>query len=174
MEGHKAGTRTFTKKLRNAILHGAILAATGLLIGAVYNSIRPDGLSWKGEWPSSDVSARNSRGLITISMDEAWSLYMDEKALFLDARDPESYQNGHLPGAMNVPVKEGEKYIEEKEKLVRYEKVLITYCDDPDCPLSAQLAEILRRYHAGDVRIMTEGWAGWVEAGFPVEEGDNQ
>ena len=49
---------------------------------------------------------------------------MARQAVFIDARDPLSYQGGHIPGALNIPVDQIESYFKDLDP----KQWIITYC----------------------------------------------
>ncbi len=48
-------------------------------------------------------------------------------------------------------------------------KDLVIYCSGPGCPLSNELADALAGHGIKNVKVLPDGWAGWYEAGFPIE-----
>jgi len=88
----------------------------------------------------------------------------------VDARDPLSFQQGHIAGALNVPPGEAERYLEEVSILSRSGLAVIVYCDGVDCPLSPELARTFKQRGVTVVQVLVDGWRRWLEAGYPVEE----
>jgi rhodanese-related sulfurtransferase len=88
--------------------------------------------------------------------------------VIIDAREPEAYAAGHLPGAVNYPYG---NWLEEGKPLPPRDRDLIVYCNNQDCPISRLWAE--QAVQRGYVRLrhMKAGLAGWREAGYPVDEG---
>lgn len=114
--------------------------------------------------------ARHMEGMEEISLEEAWRIHQLGQALFLDARDPESFSMGHLPGALNVPPSEAETAYEEIRVLVEAGMVSISYCDGVDCPLSSELAKRLQEMGIGGIKVLVNGWSRWKDAGYPLEK----
>ncbi len=56
--------------------------------------------------------------------DEARRLVADG-ALLVDVRSPREFANGHLPGAVNVPIDEFERHVDE---LLEPHRPLVLYC----------------------------------------------
>ena len=69
----------------------------------------------------------SSSGYRQISMDEAVKMMRDEKNyIILDARRPEEYAEGHIPGAINIPNEEiGTAEIAE---LPDKSQLILVYC----------------------------------------------
>lgn len=87
--------------------------------------------------------------------------------VLLDARGQDAERR--LPGAVPMPVKTTaggvEQAVGEKGAL------LVTYCTNLHCRSSAQLYEHLRDLEYENVLHYPDGLAGWLAAGYPVEEG---
>ena len=88
-------------------------------------------------------------------------------AIFIDARDPEEYDLGHIQGAINIPF----DYYEEYEDLINEldeEKIYITYCSGGECSLSMDLADYLYHEKLFDTVLIFEGgWPEWRDTGYP-------
>jgi rhodanese-related sulfurtransferase len=93
-------------------------------------------------------------------------------ALILDARDPYEYDEGHIPGAINLPYETAVTDPALLESLPAHGRPIITYCGGGTCEVSISLAEELI-YFAGHERVAVYvgGYPEWVEAGLPVEVG---
>ncbi len=63
-------------------------------------------------------------GVQRISLTAAKNAFDSRSALFLDARDPDSYKAAHIPGAVNIPLAQLENRINE----LNPNQWIITYC----------------------------------------------
>ena len=59
-----------------------------------------------------------------ISRDEAVKLVKQKKAIFVDVRTKESFDAGHIKGAINIPESELIKRLKE----IPHKRMIITYC----------------------------------------------
>lgn len=84
--------------------------------------------------------------------------------VYLDCREPQEYNLGHIPGAVFIPRGTLEGVVERA--IPRDRKVLI-YCASGN--RSALAAETMMQMGYGDVASMSGGFRGWVEAGGEVE-----
>lgn len=84
----------------------------------------------------------------------------------LDVRPPEEYSAGHLPGAVNVPVSELEKRLNELDP----EQEIVAYCRGPYCVLAFEAVAQLRKKGL-KARRLEEGFPEWKTAGLPIEKG---
>ena len=82
----------------------------------------------------------------------------------LDVRPAEEYAAGHLPGAVNIPLVELEKHLEE----LRNSKEVVAYCRGPHCVLAFDAVERLRGLGI-EARRMQDGFPEWKATGMPVE-----
>ena len=82
----------------------------------------------------------------------------------LDVRPPEEYAAGHLPGAINIPVKELEKRLKELDPKLE----VVAYCRGPHCVLAFDAVAKLRQQGINAHRL-DGGLPEWKLEGFPVE-----
>lgn len=87
-----------------------------------------------------------------------------EDAVYLDVREPNEYNLGHLPGAMHVP--RGQLETKLEGMLPRGRKVVV-YCAGGS--RSALAADTLKQMGYGDVASMSGGFRQWAESGGDVE-----
>jgi len=86
----------------------------------------------------------------------------------LDVRPAEEYAAGHVPGAVNVPLSELEKYL----KALKPEQEIVAYCRGPHCVLAFDAVASLRAKGL-KARRLQDGYPEWKSAGLPVETGSN-
>ncbi len=82
----------------------------------------------------------------------------------LDIRPTEEYVSGHIPGAINVPLKDIEKCIADLPR----GRDVIAYCRGSYCVLAFEAVAILRE-RGFEARRLEEGYPEWKAAGFSVE-----
>ena len=76
---------------------------------------------------SCKTSGSSSLGYRQISMNEAVKMMKDEKNyIILDARRPDEYAEGHIPGAINIPNEE--IGTEEIPELPDKSQLILVYC----------------------------------------------
>jgi thiosulfate sulfurtransferase len=74
---------------------------------------------------SSLVAGQAMRNVPRISIDEVKALMAKKQVVLIDVRDPQSFADGHMPGAINVPFDHIPKYVDQWKKEKR---LLVTYC----------------------------------------------
>jgi rhodanese-related sulfurtransferase len=100
------------------------------------------------------------------------SRFDKKTCVFLDARKPEEYEEGHIPGALNFYGNEPEKYAPlVMPQLSDKSREIIAYCHGGDCDLSLQAAKAMQEAGYTRVEIFTGGWPDWKKAGYPVTKG---
>jgi rhodanese-related sulfurtransferase len=74
---------------------------------------------------ASIAAAQAMRNVPRISIDEVKALMAKKQVILIDVRDPQSFAEGHMPGAINVPFDHIPNHVEawKKEK-----RLLVTYC----------------------------------------------
>jgi rhodanese-related sulfurtransferase len=95
---------------------------------------------------------------------------LDAGTLTLVDALPESYYSQqHLPGALNLVADE----VDTRAARLLPDKnaAIVTYCSNPACPNSGQVASKLERLGYNNVRKYADGIQDWVESGLPTESG---
>ena len=98
--------------------------------------------------PAGELLERVRNGLVTV----------------IDVRPPEEYAQGHIVGALNLPL---DKLKQQLQQLPR-EREVVAYCRGPWCVLSYEAVARLR--NAGiQARRLEDGLPEWRRAGLPLE-----
>lgn len=84
----------------------------------------------------------------------------------LDVRPAGEYAAGHLPGAVNIPLDELEKHLDQ----FRPGQEIVAYCRGPYCVLAYDAVARLRQQGL-KARRLEDGFPEWKTAGLPVEGG---
>jgi rhodanese-related sulfurtransferase len=90
----------------------------------------------------------------------------------IDARLPEAFDDGHIPGAINIPYDQLPDYYDGLTESVPTDATVICYCWSPTCDFSDQLATELKILGYADVLVFTGGWEDWQNAGYKTENGN--
>lgn len=150
--------RTFFFK---SVVQAALIVFLGVMLAFLLNAIRTE--------PLPLVVVPSERG---ISVADAFALYQQGGAIFIDARDSWSFEEmGHLPGALNIQPNDVHARAEELLALSKSGKMLITYCDGARCFLGEKTAhKIIALGIAADVRVLHNGWTLWQRSSLPMEK----
>jgi rhodanese-related sulfurtransferase len=90
-----------------------------------------------------------------------------ENLLLVEALPEQYYNDGHLPGAVNLNYNEPNSRI--TTVLTDKDKELIVYCASLTCPNSGLLAKRLVELGYPKVSVYEEGKAEWQNRGFKFE-----
>jgi hydroxyacylglutathione hydrolase len=93
-------------------------------------------------------------------------LRRDENAVILDVREPEEYQTGHVPGAINIPQAELASRLEELPK----DRPILLVCQSG--MRSVRSAQFLKQAGLTRVASVTGGTSAWSGAGRPLVTGE--
>jgi rhodanese-related sulfurtransferase/DNA-binding transcriptional ArsR family regulator len=84
----------------------------------------------------------------------------------LDVRPADEFALGHLPGAVNIPLRALESRLSE----LSTSKEIVAYCRGPYCVLSYEAVAALRK-RGFKVRRLEDGFPEWRAAGLPCSTG---
>jgi rhodanese-related sulfurtransferase len=151
----------------------SLLQAIGIIIisgalGITVNEFRADGIPLVNKWQEKVLNEQLTGGLPAVSFRQAKEAYERGSALFIDARDPDFYHRGHIPGAINLPVGDYELVFPELEEELMAASRVITYCDSVSCDTSVELCEKLLFAGLDRVEIFPGGIEQWKDQGQPV------
>jgi len=99
--------------------------------------------------PRRELLERARKGMVTV----------------LDVRPPEEYASGHVPGAVNVPLKDLAKRLKQLPR----DQEIVAYCRGPHCVLAFEAVARLRE-KGFRARRLQDGFPEWRQAGLPVEK----
>ena len=83
----------------------------------------------------------------------------------LDVRPPDEFAAGHLPNAVNIPLRDLTRRV---GKLPKKQEV-VAYCRGPYCVLAFEAVAMLRS-RGFEARRLEDGYPQWEAAGLPVEK----
>lgn len=111
-----------------------------------------------------DTYLTTKDGMEPISCDELLQRAKAGLVTVLDVRPVAEYRAGHLPSAINVPLKQLKKRLGEFDSA----REIVAYCRGPYCLLAFEAVKLLRA-QGFRVRRLQEGYPEWKQAGLPVE-----
>jgi len=146
-----------------------VLLAVSITAAWVVNFGRPQPLPWWADYRAGKVEETARKGLGVVEPSVARALLAAGKHLFVDARTPEEFAAGRIPGAVNIPAEALLTGIEDAVGGIKPETPMIIYCGNLACPKSKELAEGLKAIGFANLAVMPEGLEGWRAVGGPVE-----
>lgn len=169
--------------MKQFILQLSVILGLSLAVGLTYNHFSKTPLPLFKQYDPHmvDLVISNQTGKNTlpgepqiphfqeIDADTLQSLVEAEKAILLDARTPDNFQQCHIPGAVSLPISRfNETYDGVSSQLKQY-KTIICYCEGHDCTDSTLLAlELFKKGHT-DIFVYKGGMAEWEQLAYPVE-----
>lgn len=157
--------------LKQAVKEAVIILGGAILIGSVVYAVRPDKIPRPSvaDAPAQTAPSAEENGFSDISIDKAFGLFRESKALFIDARHAVDYAAGHINGAINLAVDESAAWLSDFIAATDPQTVIITYCDGENCHLAPELAELLFFNGFDHVFYLENGLTRWRQMGFPVQ-----
>ena len=112
---------------------------------------------------------------LRIGTEEAWYMYRSfTDVLFVDVRDVKEFEEGHIEGAVSIPLTELEGRLAE----IPQDKDKVFYCSGTDgeglCSSSLSAARILihKGFPFGKIKVYEGGFGAWKSLGLPITLGD--
>jgi rhodanese-related sulfurtransferase len=102
-----------------------------------------------------------------IDQDDAYKLYQQQKAVFVDVRSHSTYERGHIKGALSIP---GSQII-GRFKEIPPGKTIIAYCACSAEQASGHATITLLQHGVKNVFALEGGWHSWENAGHPTATG---
>ncbi len=155
-----------------------VISSVAALLAVGNNLVNPNKIPWVGNWPSlsddSDsiwISPSYEKGdPPTLRLAEAFDRFNSKTYLFVDAREPDEYQLGHIKGAINLPFDTFDDHWSQVEPLLPKEARIVTYCSGSECDASLLLARLLiQRYGYKNIEIFFGGWPVWSKHRLPID-----
>ena len=104
-----------------------------------------------------------------ISLSELKHAIAAKQAVLLDVNGTESWQSGHIPGAINFD--DAEKNLAAKLPADK-SALVVAYCGNERCSAYKAGAEAAKKLGYTNVKHFSGGIAGWKKAGEPTEKGN--
>ncbi|VWC72410.1 ArsR family transcriptional regulator [Burkholderia lata] len=101
-----------------------------------------------------------------VSRDELTARLADGLVTLLDVRPRDEFTEGHLPGALNIPLSELDARVSELPAGTE----IVAYCRGPYCVFAVEAVAALRARGFNAARL-EDGFPEWKAAGFAIETG---
>lgn len=166
----------FLKIIVGAVLIGIVASVVGL----IFNVYNPKGipLDYRKISAEDTPTSENSPNEINANCEpipaypeDIFHLYDDgEIIFFIDTRDKEEYEAGHIKDALNIPLDELYPAYQAFQSMMPRDGKYVFYCND-GCDSSMEVADFFckKGYLDGNICVLDDGYNVWVEAGYPVE-----
>jgi len=99
--------------------------------------------------------------------------YEQELVVFIDARDDQHYQEGHVPGAYQLDHYRAENYVATALPVCQTADQIVVYCNGGDCEDSEFTAITLSDAGIPKAKLFVYGggMTEWITNGLPIEIG---
>lgn len=158
------------------------MLAAAAILGLGSNALNPDGIPLVGYYPEIEYGpdsvivppSAEEGDPPFITLKEAYGKYHDPGTVFLDSREPEEYEIGHIKGALNLPFDWVDEYWPDVEPLLSTDAQIVIYCSGAECELSLFEGRYLRELGYQNIFIFFGGWSEWESRSFPTEIPENE
>ena len=133
--------------------------------------------SWRGELAARLSQVRDQRrqeqfqGVKTVNLAQAYALFQQGQALFIDARPAEEFNELHVPKSLNITPDRVSAGVAEKVAGLAKDQEIVVYCGQVSCDLALKVAEELQALGFTRVTAYIGGFRAWDEAGYPADTG---
>lgn len=150
--------------MRKPIVLALALTLTGALAQA---QMKPAPPMQKSPIVVSGATQANANSFPRISQADAYKMYREGKAVFVDVRSNTQFSYGHIKGALSIPGSQ----ILGRFREVPPGKTLITYCACSAEQSSGHAATELVNHGVKNVWSLKGGWLEWKANGYPIVVG---
>ncbi len=103
----------------------------------------------------------------TITISELKSAIKSKKVVLLDANGTESWQKGHIPGAVDF---NANKNALATVLPAQKDTLIVAYCGGPKCNAYKAAAKAAKELGYTNVKHLTAGISGWTKAGEKTDK----
>ena len=146
---------------------GVMICLAGAVFGVLFNAVSSRSIDLLGPVPH-----REAKGISELGLEEARALYEERTGVFVDARSAKEFGEGHIPGALLLPLDDFDEAVSSWTDLIPFDTLMITYCAGAGCESSWDVAELLKEEGYSQVKVFFGGWGEWKDAGYPVEKSE--
>jgi rhodanese-related sulfurtransferase len=149
------------KELRNLLLGCLFVGFLSLIMGLGLNFLRASPLRLIPPFLLASYEE--------IDPAQAQKLTAEGKAFLLDSRDHLQYKKAHLPGALNLPVKDFSALYPALAPLIPANGWIVIYGEGRLRPTERELAYLFLEAREKRIKILEGGVRAWAKKGYPVE-----
>jgi rhodanese-related sulfurtransferase len=150
-----------------------LIVAISATIGILWNRSLLTS-AWRGE-VATQAQASAPKGTETpmpVGLVQLKELYDARNAVLVDARSAANFSEGHISGAISLPLEEARKNPASPfKKKLPADATIIAYCNGFSCHDSMDLGKILMQAGYVSVYVYEGGFPEWRDAGYPVVKG---
>jgi rhodanese-related sulfurtransferase len=164
--------------LKRSLREAGIIVLSAVILGLVCNAVSPRGIdlirkeqrpAWLSD-ASRNATPSTSPRPTFINVDQAVKIFQRGDGLFIDARHEDEFDEGHIKGAISLPLSRLESHPDLIRGLPK-DTLIVTYCSGEQCALSIDLGERLALLGFTNVKVFFSGWLEWEKRNLPIETG---
>ena len=155
--------------MKRIIAEAAILVCFAFSVGLMFNHQLVMDAFEGGVMPTTLPAPESEFYPVPVALEDVKE--MTGRVILVDARSQEIYNDGHLPGAVSLPLGELDQLLPTFMDKYPTASSLILYCSGYGCTDSFDMALVLLEKGYRDVMLFEGGYPRWRDAGLPVEEG---
>jgi len=152
-----------------------LLLAVAVSLALLVNRFSPLGIPLIGQWDTDVGVVTADTAAAAVWMDfeipdpeVAKQVFDAGNALFVDVRSQAMFDDGHIPGAVSLPLGDLDTRLEAFVADVSPTQPIVTYCSGRLCQDSHTAAQRLMESGFENVVVYIDGFPGWIEYGYPV------
>ncbi len=161
---------------KNTIKELSVLIGMAVITAFTVNSFSPSGIALFGEWDTSKgvITAKPKDDVVVReheidSVLTAKKMYDSGGYIFVDARIYESFSEGHIKGAISLPVGQFDEKVMQFMEKYPVSTGFATYCSGRECKDSHELAQYLSDAGYTNVKVFIDGYPAWKGEDYPIE-----
>jgi len=160
------------KNWLNTAVEICLIVVISSTIGIVWNHTLLAS-AWRGELTAQVQAAPKGEELpMPLGLMQIKEMFDAKQAVIVDARSAASFADGHIAGAITLPLAEARKNPARPFKVkVPADATIIAYCNGFSCQDSMDLGKVLMQAGYTTVYIFEGGFPEWRDAGYPVARG---
>jgi 3-mercaptopyruvate sulfurtransferase SseA len=147
-----------------------VLAAVAALLALGINLLREEPFPFR----ITEEFYRIESGAKPLTLSNAHRHFDEGRAIFVDARTSEEFEEEQIEGALNVPIEQWEEIYPALSPWIEGQPVVLYAGRDWIGPADDLAAGLAARGHGDSLFIFLEGFEVWREAGLPTISGPDQ
>lgn len=116
---------------------------------------------------AAESSVQAMRAVKKITIDELKGLMAKKQVIIVDVRDPQSFSEGRIPGALNVPFDFIPNHVDNWKKDGR---LVVTYCACANEMTAVRAVVDMNAFEVKNAVALLGGWHEWVKRGEKIEK----
>ncbi len=163
--------------VKSVSAHLKVMRTQGILISRkeglrVYYRLRNDDMLklfhslWDVALSDKDITPFDKNGNFCLTLKDLLDALQSKTTLLLDVRETDMYEEGHIPGAVSIPVDRLQLWAENYDNS---HKMIVVYCEGYYCIQAVDATNMLME-RGLNVKMYRNGLDEWTASGFEVSK----